>query len=135
MEAPMTILANVLSLLGVCLVGVGPILLLAILQNRRDGRAAALLHAVAAQLPSEALRSDVAVDVRCRLLSRGATVRLDVGCAPATRIWELAARLRRELPARVRLEVDGHVEGPLAPSRPVRLTVESPEPRSLLRAA
>jgi hypothetical protein len=131
----MTILANVLSLLAACLVGVGPILVLALLQNRRDRRAAALFHAVAAQLPSEALRSDVAVDVRCRLFSRGATVRLDVGRAPATRLWELATRLRRALPGWVRLEVDGHVDGPLAPSRLVRLTVESPEPGSLLRAA
>jgi hypothetical protein len=38
----------------------------------------------------------------------------------------MTARLRRDLPAWVRLEVDGHVDGPLAAPRPVRITVESP---------
>ena len=35
----MTILANVFSLMLACLVGVGPVALLAALQNRRDRRA------------------------------------------------------------------------------------------------
>lgn len=131
----MTMLANVLSLLVACLAGVGPVMLLAVLQNRRDRRARALLHEVAGQLPSEALRSDVAVDVRCRLLSRGATVRLDLGRAPVLRIWETAAQLRRGLPAWVRLEVDGRVDGVQAAPRPVRITVESPEAETLRRAA
>ncbi len=131
----MTILANVLSLLVACLVGVGPVMLLAILQNRRDRRAQALLHVVARQLPAETLRSDVAVDVRCRLLSRGATVRLDLGRVPSPRMWDIAAQLRRGLPAWVRLEVDGRVDGPQAAPRPVHITVESPEPETLRRAA
>ena len=131
----MTVLTNVLSLMVACVVGVGPIALVAVLQNRRDGRARALFHEVASQLPSEALRSDLALDVRCRLLSRGATVRLDLGRAPSSHIWETAARLRRGLPAWVRLEVDGHVDGPLAVPRPVRITVESPEPEPLRQAA
>lgn len=131
----MTGLANVLSLLIACVAGVGPILLLALLQNRRDRRARALFHHVASQLPAEALRSDVAVDVRCRLLSHGATVRLDLGGAPAPHIWETAVRLRRGLPAWVRLEVEGHVDGPLAVPRPVRITVESPGPETLRPAA
>jgi hypothetical protein len=131
----MTILADVLSLLVACLAGVGPVMLVAVLQNRRDRRARALLGAVARQLPSEALRSDIAVDVRCRLLTRGATVRLDLGRAPAARVWETAAQLRRELPAWVRLEVDGRVDGSLPEPCPVRITVESSEPESLRRAA
>jgi hypothetical protein len=131
----MTILANVLSLLVACLAGVGPIALLAVLQNRRDRRAQRLFHEVASQLPAEALRSDIAVDVRARLLSRGATVRLDLGRAASARIWETATRLRRALPAWVRLEVTGHVDGPLAVPRPVRITVESPEPEALRPAA
>ncbi|MGH7319472.1 MAG: hypothetical protein ACRELA_07595, partial [Candidatus Rokuibacteriota bacterium] len=118
----MTVLANVLSLLIACVAGVGPIALLAVLQNRRDRRARALFHEVASQLPAEALRSDVALDVRCRLLSRGATVRLDLGRVSSPHLWETAARLRRGLPARVRLEVDGHVDGPLAVPRPLRIT-------------
>ena len=131
----MTILANVLSLVVACLAGAGPILLVAVLQNRRDRRAEALLHAVASQLPAEVLRSDVALEVRCRLVGRGATVRLDLGLAPSARIWEIATQLRRGLPAWVRLEVDGRVDGPAAAPRPVHLTVESREPAMLRRAA
>ena len=131
----MTVLANVLSLMLACVVGVGPIALVAVLQNRRDRRARALFHEVARQLPSEALRSDVALDVRCGLLFGGATVRLDLGRASSSYLWETTARLRRGLPAWVRVEVDGHVDGPLAVPRPVRITVESPEPGTLRRAA
>jgi hypothetical protein len=129
------VLDNVLSLVAACVAGVGPILLMAVLQNRRDRRAQALFHDVATQLPAEALRSDIALDVRCRLLSRGATVRVDLGTVASAHIWETAARLRRSLPSWVRLEVDGHVDGPLAVPRPVRITVESPEPLLLRRAA
>jgi hypothetical protein len=116
----------VLSLIVACVVGVGPVALLALLLNRRDRRAQGLVQAVATQLPAEALRSDVALGVRCGLLSRRATVRLDLGRAASSEVWEMAARLRRGLPAWVRLEVDGHVDGPLAARRPVRITVESP---------
>jgi hypothetical protein len=129
------ILENVLSLLVACVAGVGPIVLLAALQNRRDRRAQVLAHDVARQLPAGALRSDVAVDVRCALLSNRATVRLDLGATPSPRVWETAARLRRGLPASVRLEVDGRVEGPLATPRPVRITVESPGLEAMHRAA
>jgi hypothetical protein len=126
---------NVLTLLWVCLVGVGPIMLIAVLQNHRDRRAQRLFHEVASHLSAEALRSDVVVDVRARLLGRGATVRLDLGPASSAHLWETATRLRRALPAWVRLEVDGRVDGPLAVPRPVRITVESPEPGTLRRAA
>ena len=122
----MTVLTNVLSLIVACVVGVGPVALLAVLQNRRDRREQALFHEVATQLPAEALRSDVALGVWCALLARRATVRLDLGKARASQVWEMTARLRRDLPAWVRLEVDGHVDGPLAAPRLVRITVESP---------
>jgi hypothetical protein len=131
----MTVLANVLSLVLACVAGVGPIALLAVLQNRRDRRAQTLFHEVAVQLPSEALRSDVALEVRCGLLSRGATVRLDLGRASSPHIWETAARLRRGLPAWVRLEVDGHGDGLLGVARPLRIILESPEPETQRRAA
>jgi hypothetical protein len=121
----MTVLTNVLSLIVACVVGVGPVALLAVLLNRRDRRAQALFHQVASQLPAEAVRSDVAIGVRCGLLSRRATVRLDLGRAGSAHVWQTAARLRRELPAWVRLEIDGHLDGPLAAPRPVRITVES----------
>jgi hypothetical protein len=129
------VLSDVVSLIVACVVGVGPIALAAALLNQRDRRAQALFSEVARQLPSEALRSDAALDVRCRLFFRGATVRLDLGRASSPHIWETAARLRRGLPAWVRLEVDGQVEGPLAIPRQVRITVESPEPEPLRRAA
>ena len=131
----MTVLANVLSLLVACVLGVGPIMLIAVLQNRRDRRAQRLFHEVASQLSAEALRSDIVVDVRAGLLSRRATVRLDLGRASSAHIWETVTRLRRALPASVRVEVDGRVDGPLAMPRPVRITVESPEPERLRPAA
>ena len=131
----MTVLADVLSLLVACVLGVGPILLIAVLQNRRDCRARRLFHDVASQLSSEALRSDIVVDVRAGLLSRRATVRLDLGRASSAHIWETVTRLRRALPAAVRIEVDGRVDGPLAVPGPVRITVESPEPETLRPAA
>jgi hypothetical protein len=62
-------------------------------------------------------------------------VRLDLGRAPATRIWETAARLRQDLPAWVQLKVDGYLDGPLAVTWPVRLTMESAQPELLRRAA
>ena len=68
----------------------------------------------------------MALGVWCALLARRATVRLDLGRARASQVWEMTARLRRDLPAWVRLEVDGHVDGPMAAPRPVRITVESP---------
>jgi hypothetical protein len=131
----MTILTNLLSLLVACVAGVGPVVLLAALQNRRDRRARALFHTVASLLPAEALRSDIAVDVRCRLVARGATVWLNLGGAPSPHVWETAVRLRRGLPAWVRLEVEGRVGDPLAVPRPVRITVESAEPETLRPAA
>jgi hypothetical protein len=126
---------NVLSLLWACVLGVGPVILIAVLQNHRDHRARRLFHEVANHLSAEALRSDVVVNVRVPLLWRGATVRLDLGPASPAEVWETAARLRQALPAWVRLEVDGRVEGPLAVRRPVRITVESPETETLRRAA
>ena len=70
-------------------------------------------------------RYDVALDVRCGLFSRLATVRLDLGRTASSHVWETAALLRRGLPTWVRLEVDGHVDGLQAAPRPVRITVES----------
>jgi hypothetical protein len=90
---------------------------------------------VANELPSEALRSDLSVAVRCRLLGGGATVRLDLSGAPSARVWETALRLRRALPARVGLVVLGALDGPTALPRPVRLTLESAEPAWLRPAA
>lgn len=132
----MTILTTTVpSLLLACFVGVGPVFLLAILLNRRDRRARALLHLVASQIPAEAMRSDVAVDVRCRLVTHGATVRVDLGGASWPRVWETVARVRRALPPWVRLEVNGDVDAPPSVLRSLRITVESPASEILRRAA
>jgi len=131
----MSVLDSLLSLVVSCAVAVGPIAALLWLQNRRDRRAEALLQAVAGRLPAETLRSDVALGVRCRLFGRGATVRLGLGAAPVARLWETVGRLRRELPAWVRIEVDGQVEELAAPTGPVRVTVERRGPMSALRPA
>src|SRR5262249_57076381 len=104
----MTVMANMLSLVVACVAGVGPVAILAALLNRRDRRAEALFHEVARQLPADALRSDIALQVHCGLLAQGATVRLDLGRVSSPHIWETAAWLRRELPSCVRLEAEGH---------------------------
>jgi hypothetical protein len=131
----MTILADLLSPIVACVAGVGPIALLLALQNRRDRRAETLFNEVASQLPAEGLRSDIALDVRARLFFRGATVRLDLGNASSPQLWETAARLRRGLPASVRLELEGRLDGPLAGPRLLRITVEGPSTEELARAA
>jgi hypothetical protein len=127
--------SDMLALLAAWIVGVGPIAALLALLNRREGRAAALFQAVADALPPEALRSDLSVAIRCGLLGRSATVRLDLSGAPSSRVWETALRLRRALPARVGLVVLGAVDGPTPLPRPVRLTLESAEPAWLRPAA
>ena len=131
----MSVVDSLLSLVVSCAVAVGPIAVLLWLQNRRDRRAEALLQTVASRLPAETLRSDVALGVACRLLGRGATVRLGLGSAPVARLWETIGRLRRELPAWVRIEVDGQVEALAVPAGPVRVTVERTGPMSVLRPA
>ena len=119
----MTVLTNVLSLIVACIVGVGPVALLAVLQNRRDRRAQALFHEVASQLPSEALRSDVALDVRCRLFSRGATVRLDLGRAASS------PHLGDRSPASPRASGLGAARGGRARGRPSGRSAPGPHHR------
>jgi hypothetical protein len=130
----MTFVAQVAVLVVGWVVVVGPLAALLALLNHRDRRAEALFRRVADQLPGEALRSDLAVGVRCALWSRAATVRLDLRGTPSTGLWETAARLRSALPRWVRLEVEGRVEGTPAPG-PVRVTVESAGPAALRPAA
>lgn len=131
----MSLGSDALSLIVALVVGVGPIAWLLTLLNRRERRARALFDVVASELPPEALRSDLSVEVRCRLVGRGATVRVDLSGAPAPRVWETATQLRRALPGRVGLVVLGPVEGPLALPRPVRITLESAGPAWMRPAA
>jgi hypothetical protein len=74
--------------LGLALgVGVSPIGALIALLNRRDRRAAALHATACAQFPSVALRSDVAIAVRCAVLSRWARVSVDMRACPRDQVW------------------------------------------------
>ena len=128
-------LENVLTLLLACALGVGPIMLIAVLQNRRDRRAPELFHEVANQLSAEALRSDIAVDVRPGCSGAARRSGSTSGARRRRTSWRPRPGSGRALPAWVRLEVDGRVDGLLAEPRPVRITVESPEPETLRRAA
>ncbi|MGH7268373.1 MAG: hypothetical protein ACREMB_26445 [Candidatus Rokuibacteriota bacterium] len=107
-------------LLAALTLGVGPFALLIALLNRRDRREARLLGAVCRGLSSKAMRSDVAVGVRCALLGRGAIVVVDMPGAAPGQVWEAMARLRALLPPAVRLRV----LAPVDRSQRTRLTVE-----------
>ncbi len=100
---------------------VGPLGLLVGLLNRRDRREAALLDAVAGQFSAVTVRSDITLQVRCRLLAGRAAVRVNMGACSREEIWEAITRLRRTLPAPVRLTVEGRVDH----QPPARLTVEA----------
>jgi hypothetical protein len=102
-------------------VEVGPIAALLALLNRRDRRQADLLRGIAAQFASDAIRSDVAIAVRCGLVSRQAVVRVDMRGLPQEAIWDAAARLGERLPSSVRVLVEGRADRP----RAARITVEA----------
>jgi hypothetical protein len=101
-------------------VGVGPVAVLIGLLNRRDRREAALFRAACAAFSAQALRSDVAVRVRCGLVARRSVVSVDLrACTPAE-FWEAMTRLRQELPSSARLRLDGTMGRAVR----TRLTVE-----------
>jgi hypothetical protein len=113
--------------------GVAPFAALIALLNLRDRRCAALLTRASASFSGEALRSDVAVRVECRLFSPASVVTVDMRVWSSEAIWDAVTRLRRALPASARLRIDGMLE----PALRTRLTVERLEPaqRLGLRAA
>jgi hypothetical protein len=107
-------------LLVVLALGVGPVAVLIGLLNRRDRREARLFARVCEGLSPQAMRSDVAVRVRCAILGRRSVATVDMqGCAPA-QVWEAMARLRGLLPPAVQLRL----EAPVDRSLRTRLTVE-----------
>jgi hypothetical protein len=114
---------DVLGLLTVWVTAVGPVVAALLLLNRRDRRQAALARLAYRQLDAEALRTDVTVEARCGLLGGAGGVTVDMRGSSREAVWEAVARLRRGLPAPVRLTV----VGPVAPSRPARITVDWPE--------
>jgi hypothetical protein len=113
-------------------VGVGPVAVLIGLLNRRDRREAALFRAACAAFSAQALRSDVAVRVRCGLVARRSVVSVDLrACTPAE-FWEAMTRLRQELPSSARLRLDGTMGRAVR----TRLTVERVDaPAKLVRAS
>jgi hypothetical protein len=102
MEHAFRDVAMLLVALGV---GTGPIAALVALLNRRDRRATDLLIRVSAQFSGVALRSDVAIGVRCAVLGRRARVTVDMRACSPDAIWEALSRLRRALPLRVAVRV------------------------------
>lgn len=86
----------------------------AVALNRRDRLEARLLSTVLAELGGRDLRGRVAIKVRAGLLWAPSVVKVHVLCASRQEIWEILGRLSERLSRRVRLEVTGPVERPLA---------------------
>ncbi len=100
-------IVQVLLTFGVVL---APIVGLALLQNCRDRRRAALLDTVWLLTPF-ALRDSIAVEVRCSIFSRRGLVAVDMRACSRDEIWEAIARWCPALPPHVRLLVDGRMDG------------------------
>ena len=98
------------------------------LLNRRDRRCAALLARASTAFSGEALRSDVAVRVECRLFTPASVVTVEMRVWSSDAIWDAVTRLRRALPASARLRIDGILE----PALRTRLTVDRLEPAARL---
>jgi hypothetical protein len=112
--------------------GVGPVAVLIGLLNRRDRREAALFRAACAAFSAQALRSDVAVRVRCGLVARRSVVSVDLRACKPAELWEAIARLRQELPSSARLRLDGTMGRAVR----TRLTVERVDaPAELARSS
>ncbi len=106
METIVSVLVAVLAL--------GGPLIWAMALNLRDRREARLLSTVLAELDGPELRGRVAVKVRARLLWAPSVVKIYLLGASRQEIWEILGRLSEHLSRRVRLEVTGPVERPLA---------------------
>ena len=103
--------------------GVGPLSVAFVigLLNRRDRREAALLGAACCEFPAEAVRSDLAIAVRCAMVSGRGLVRIDAGPRGLAELLPAIARLRRRLPRGIRVVVDTRVDRQL----PARVTVDA----------
>ena len=101
------------AVLVVMLVLGGP-LIWAMALNLRDRREARLLSTVLAELSGPDLRGRVAIGVRAGPLGAPSVVKIHLLCASRQEIWEILGRLSERLSRRVRLEVTGPVERPLA---------------------
>jgi hypothetical protein len=90
---------------------VGPVVVVLILLNRRDRRAARLRHAVLDQLTLPELRGRIAVHIRCDLFSRRRMVTVDLLAATPQEVWQIFIGVADHLPPRVRLLVHGEGQG------------------------
>jgi len=109
---------DLVALVAVLAVGVGPVAVVIGLLNRRDRRAATLLGIVCDELPAVALRSDVAIAVRCGLLAGRSTVTVDMWACSPEAVWAAMVRLRRALPAQAELRVVSRLDR----GEPTRMT-------------
>ncbi|MBI3030242.1 MAG: hypothetical protein HYY64_12085 [Candidatus Rokubacteria bacterium] len=96
------------------MVTLGGPLIWAMVLNVRDRRAAQLLNTVLAELSGPELRGRVAIRVQAGLLWAPGMVKVDLLGASRQEIWEILGRLSEPLSRRVRLDVTGPVERPLA---------------------
>ena len=111
-------------------IGVAPFAALIALLNLRDRRCAGLLARASAAFSGEALRSDVAVRVECRLFTPRSVVTVDMRVWSSDAVWDDrdaaqagAARLgavadRRDAGARAQDPADRRVRGAGAAARP-----------------
>lgn len=86
----------------------------ALLLNLRDRRRARLLQTVLGRLGARDLRGRFAVQVRSGVLRPWSVVRVHLLSASRGEIWELLERLSAGLPSRVRVELIGPMDQPLA---------------------
>ena len=125
----MTVPTHVLSLIVACIVDRAGFAL-AVLPTRRDRRSPAPWRGrepAPVRGAQERHRAGRPPAPGCSPAER--RVRLDLRRAASSHIWEAAARLRTGLPAWVRLEVDRHVDGPLAVPRQSRVRRRETGPR------
>jgi hypothetical protein len=96
---------EVTTLLLALAIGVSPIGVLLAVLNRRDRREAGLLALVSDQFSGQALRSEVAIAIRCAYLGGRDRVTVDMRACSPEAIWDALARLGQALPAHVEVRV------------------------------
>lgn len=112
---------EILELAWVLGIGLLPVAFVIGLLNRRDRREAALLGAACREFPADAVRSDLAIAVRCALVSGRGLVQIDTGPRALAEVMPAIARLRGRLPPEIRVVVDTRVDRQVA----ARVTVDA----------
>ncbi len=133
----MTVLRQLGGLIVVALFTMGPVLAIMLLLNLRDRRQAALLERTW-QLTPKDLSDQIAIQVRCGLISRRSVVIVNMHSCSRNEIWEALARWSASLPPQVRLLVNGKVDHGLSASFTLETTCRpplrcSPRPATMTR--